>query len=272
MPETTIWICPVCGQSLTEFDKTLKCPKNHSFDKARSGYVHLLPVRQKHARLPGDNPGMVRARRDFLNRNYYQPLRTALCRTAELHQPGVLLDAGCGEGYYTGEISRTLGTGASCYGIDISKTAADFAARQDKQTRYAVGSVFHLPVAGASCDMLTSVFAPFCGTEFLRVLKPEGIFVMVIPAARHLWELKQAVYDRPYENQVRDYALEHFRFLEKINCNQKIFLETNQDIQNLFAMTPYAYRTSAHERERLQALQNLEVRTEFEILIYQKEA
>ena len=95
---------------------------------------------------------------------------------------------------------------------------------------------------------------------------------MAIPSALHLWELKQAVYDKPYENQVKDYHLENFRFLEKISCERNIFLDNPQDIQNLFQMTPYAYRTGAQERERLQALQTLGVQTAFEILIYQKEA
>ncbi len=36
-------------------------------------------------------------------------------------------------------------------------------------------------------------------------------------------------------------------------------------------MTPYAYRTGAIERERLQNLKSLEIQTAFEILVYRKE-
>ena len=269
----TIYQCPFCGGSLAESEKLLKCPQNHSFDKARSGYVNLLSVKQKHAKLPGDNPDMIRARRDFLNRNYYQHLQKALCEAVKQYFPpeGILLDAGCGEGYYTKAIWDAV-EAHSCYGVDISKTAADFAARADKITRYAVGSVFHLPVADSSCDMLISVFAPYCGSEFLRVLKSKAYLIMVIPSALHLWELKQAVYDKPYQNQVKDYPLDGFIFKEKIPCERCIILDNAQDIQNLFQMTPYAYRTGSAERERLQQLQKLEVQTAFEILIYQKEA
>ncbi|MBE6877003.1 MAG: methyltransferase domain-containing protein [Ruminococcus sp.] len=274
MSELSVWMCPVCGELLTDSGNSLKCSKNHCFDKARSGYVNLLPVSRKHAKLPGDNPEMVRARRNFLEKNYYQHLQNALCDAVKNYLPadGILLDAGCGEGYYTKKISSSLPDGAFCCGVDISKIAVDFSARQDKRTQYAVGSVFHLPVVDSSCNMLVSVFAPYAGTEFVRVLKSKSYLIMAIPSAFHLWELKQAVYDKPYENQVKDYHLDDFRFLEKINCEKRIFLDSPEDIQNLFQMTPYAYRTGAPERERLQALQSFEVQTAFEILIYQKEA
>ena len=269
-----IFRCPVCGEPLTESEKLYHCAKNHSFDKAKSGYVNLLPIKQKHAKLPGDNPEMVRARRDFLNQGYYQHLQETLCEAVKQYMPsgGVLLDAGCGEGYYTKKIADTLPENCICAGIDISKTAADLAARADKKTKYAVGSVFHLPVGENQISVLVSVFAPYCHAEFLRVLKSGAFLIMVIPSAKHLWELKTAVYDKPYENQVKAYQLENFIFKQKIITEKEIDISSPEDIQNLFQMTPYAYRTSPHEKERLAKLKTLSVRTAFEILIYQKEA
>ncbi len=269
-----MFLCPVCGEMLTESEKLYRCAKNHSFDKARSGYVNLLPVKQKHAKLPGDNPEMVRARRDFLNQGYYQHLQETLCEAVKNRMPsgGVLLDAGCGEGYYTKKMADILPEDCTCIGIDISKTATDLASRADKKTKYAVGSVFHLPVGEKQVSVLVSVFAPYCHAEFLRVLKAGGFLIMAIPAEKHLWELKTAVYDKPYENQVRDYELENFVFQQKITTEKEIFLSRPEDIKNLFQMTPYAYRTSPHEKERLEKLETLSVRTAFEILIYQKEA
>lgn len=222
---------------------------------------------------------MVRARRKFLNNGYYSHLLDALCHAVQSYLPenGILLDAGCGEGYYTkgvGDFLRSCGRiseNENClYGVDISKTAADLAARTDKMTEYAVGSVFHLPVQSESCDLVMSIFAPYCGEEFLRVLKPDGCFVMVIPSARHLWELKTAVYEQPYENAVKEYALEGFRFTEKRVVSRGIFLDNPQDIADLFGMTPYAYRTGAKERERLAQLSELTTQAAFEVLIYHK--
>ncbi len=272
----TIWCCPVCGLPLQQDGKSLKCEKRHSFDRGRSGYVHLLPSSRQNAKLPGDNPEMVRARRNFLGRGYYAHLMETLCTAVTEHLPaqGVLLDAGCGEGYYTKAVREALaqsGHTAAVYGADISKTAADLAARADKGTDYAVASVFHLPVRTGSCDLVMSIFAPYCGEEFQRVLRPDGCLVMVIPAAKHLWELKAAVYAHPYENAVKDYALEGFRFIEKRTAERSITLSDPQEIADLFSMTPYAYRTGAAERERLAALQSLTTQTAFEILIYRKQ-
>ncbi len=237
--------------------------------------MHLLLSNRQNAKLPGDNPDMVRARRNFLSKGYYDHLLTALCSAAEnyLPQNGVILDAGCGEGYYTKGVQQhvaAISRPCSCYGVDISKTAADLAARADKVTDYAVGSVFHLPVQDESCDLVMSIFAPYCGEEFQRVLKPNGCLVMAIPAAKHLWELKCAVYDKPYENAVKDYELEGFVFAEKLCAERCITLETAQDIADLFSMTPYAYRTGEKERQRLASLETLTTQTAFEVLIYHK--
>ena len=265
----TVWMCPVCGESLTESGLSLVCQSRHCFDRAKKGAVYLLPPNRKHSKLPGDDPDMVRARREFLSKGYYVHLRETIIRALSpyMGENSVLLDAGCGEGYYTSGIHAAFPGTAVC-GVDISKTAANYAAKTDPTGSYAVASVFHLPVLDGACSAVVSIFAPYCGEEFRRVLKPGGIFVMAIPAAKHLWELKAAVYDHPYENAVKDYALEGFTFLEKREAKREIHLDSAGDIQALFGMTPYAYRTGAKERERLQALETLTVRAEFEVLTY----
>ena len=268
----TVWMCPVCGVMLAESGLSLTCANRHNFDRAKKGAVYLLPSNKKHSDIPGDNPDMVRSRRNFLTKGYYAHLREAICDALrkELIPGTVLLDAGCGEGYYTAGIHE-MAKNSEIYGVDISKTAANFAAKADPAGHFAVASVFHLPVLDGSCDAVVSIFAPYCGAEFQRVLKAGGLFVMAIPAAKHLWELKAAVYDEPYENEVRDYALEGFTFVKKIEASREISLDNAQDIADLFSMTPYAYRTGAKERERLAALKNLRVRAEFEVLVYRKE-
>ena len=213
---------------------------------------------------------MVSARRTFLHKGYYDVLATALCDTVKkyIRNGDVLLDAGCGEGYYTAKVAGALAGGAEIIGLDISKFAVEAAAKAKCWAALAVASIFHMPIAENSCDMLMSLFAPYCAEEFTRVLKPRGIMLMVIPAERHLWQLKQAIYDTPYLNEVQDYALEGFSFLEAVKIADTITIDNNEDIMSLFSMTPYYYRTDLNGMQRARALTSLTTEIAFEILVY----
>ena len=58
-------ICPICQAPLSAVENGVGCPANHRFDRARQGYLNLLPVQHKNSRDPGDNQAMVEARRRF---------------------------------------------------------------------------------------------------------------------------------------------------------------------------------------------------------------
>lgn len=272
------YICPKCGEKLEKNGGSLVCPSSHTYDIARSGYVNLLLPQQMNAKLPGDNKLMVDARKNFLGKGYYGILADKFCETVKKYASKgcTVLDAGCGEGYYTVSAAKAL-PDAFISGTDISKTAADAAAKRAKSENaenvfFSVSSVFHMPVKSGSCDVVTSLFAPYCGEEFLRVLKPDGVLIMVIPSERHLWELKEAVYDEPYLNEVKDYALEGFELKENIEVTGEIRLKSKEDIQNLFSMTPYYYKTGEEGHKRLEALEELTTEIGFEILVYGKRA
>lgn len=271
----TIFSCPVCGEKLFNYDKNLKCKNNHLFDKSKSGYVNLLTSDRMNTKNPGDNKIMVKSRTDFLDKGYYSHLLDALCKaTGEIAENGnVLFDAGCGEGYYTCGIYNSLKTDNKniiAGGIDISKFATDKSAKRNKEIMFAVGSVFHIPVSNNSCDILLNIFSPFCSEEFLRIIKTGGYFIMVIPGKKHLWELKQIVYEKPYENNPKDEKLYGFEFVKKITTEKIINLSCNSDIINLFSMTPYFYNTKQSDKDKLLNLDYLKTIAQFEILIYKK--
>lgn len=266
----SILICPVCGEKLGLTEKSYVCRNKHSFDIAKSGYVNLLLSKHLGKTVHGDNKFMVQARRTFLDKGYYSPLKDILCSTVKKYLRGnVILDAGCGEGYYTASIAETV-PHTEIVGIDISKTAAEYAAKRCKSVVFATASVFHIPIADNSCDMVVTMFAPYCGEEFQRVLKDNGIMIMAIPSEYHLWELKQAVYDVPYKNEVKPYELEGFRLIKRHRIRDKISLDSQEDIHSLFSMTPYYYRTGKIQQERLAALEKLETQIDFELLTYVK--
>lgn len=49
--------CPVCGGPLLLVGRSLRCPKAHSFDLAKEGYVNLLAIQKS---MP---PTLVTARK-----------------------------------------------------------------------------------------------------------------------------------------------------------------------------------------------------------------
>ena len=265
-----IFTCPVCGEVLEFSEKSGTCANNHSFDRAKSGYVNLLLSKHMGKSVHGDNKLMVKARREFLDRGYYSPLCERLCDTVVRYagDESIILDAGCGEGYYTSAVKKSVS--AEIFGIDISKTAVDYAAKRSKDIFFAAASVFHIPVKNFSCDMLITLFAPYCGEEFSRVLKDKGIMIMAIPSENHLWELKKAVYDTPYKNTVKPYELKGFDFIGSERIGFDIKLNSPKDIQSLFSMTPYYYRTGRKEQERLENIQSLETQCDFELLTYRR--
>lgn len=253
-----------------------RCESNHCFDRAKSGYVNLLVDNQKNSKLPGDNKLMVDARNSFLSKEYYAPLLNALSATLCSHIANtncIILDVGCGEGYYTTGLFRYLeaqGKSVQLSGIDISKLAIEKAAKRCHQLSFVVASAFHLPIKSRGCDILLNLFAPYCNEEFLRVLKDDGLLIMVIPSENHLWELKEAVYSLPYKNAPKGYGLDGFTLIENSVIKDKILVDNSDDLQALFTMTPYYYKTSKEDFGRLRLISKLDISVEFEILVYKK--
>lgn len=264
--EKAFFCCPICRAVLKREARSLVCGNRHSFDVAAKGYVNLL---RAFGASHGDNADMVAARRRFLESGAYAPMRRAVADAlTELSDGGVLLDSGCGEGYYTEEFAK-IGK-FSVYGIDISPKAAAFSAKKGCFGGVAVASAYDLPVPDSACDAITNIFSPFCLEEFHRVLKTGGLLIDVIPAERHLYEMKAAIYDTPYENTVKPTELAGFTLVEKRAVTSEFFLNSSEAIRDLVMMTPYFYRTGKLGHERLAALDSLSVTASFYLLIYRK--
>lgn len=274
-PQRSNFICPVCGGDLVIGEKSLSCSNKHLFDTAKSGYTNLLLSQQTKAKHHGDDKRMVQSRQAFLNRGYYNPLLRCITEIMlqNVKSGDRILDAGCGECWYTANIEESLlqnGISPQLFAVDISKEALAAGAKRSPGIELTVASVFHLPVASDSCDFVLPVFAPTCGEEFARVLKKNGMLLRVIPLERHLWSLKAAVYDKPYENETENVNLEGFELADRREIKQTITLASNEDILNVFSMTPYYYKTGADDQKKLQFISSLDTEIEFGILTYRK--
>lgn len=265
-----VLICPVCRAPLARQGGSYICEGRHTFDRARQGYTNLL---LRPAGQHGDNRGMILARRAFLEGGAYAPLRDAICGAARRLAPEAetFLDAGCGEGYYGEAVLRALPHAAG-YGIDISREALRVAGRRETVAsgRFSlfVAGVYEMPFADRSFDLVLNVFAPLAAEEYRRVLRPGGILLMAIPDRRHLFEMKEVLYDAPRENEVADFALDGFTFLGAEPVRNRFTLRGQEQIDALFSMTPYYYRTPEAGRQRLAALGRLDVTAEFLLLSY----
>lgn len=265
------FICPVCKKKLYNEGGSLLCENGHCFDRAKSGYVNLFVGSKNAGGNHGDNKLMTQARRNFLNKGYYEPLKKLLVDTAAefIKKESVILDCGCGEGYYTDAFETQL-QNSSVAAFDISKDELKVAAKRNRNIEYAVASSFSIPASDSSTDMLFEIFSPFCKEEFLRVLKPGGIMIMAIPLENHLFGLKAAVYDKPYKNIVSDFNIDGFNFIKNNELKYTITLDNTTDIENLFKMTPYYYKTGKTEQARLNTLQTVTTEIEFSVLVYKK--
>ncbi|MFD2766882.1 putative RNA methyltransferase [Micromonospora eburnea] len=208
--------CPVCAEPLAETTagtaRALRCPRRHSFDIARQGYVNLLAG---HAPHTGDSTEMVAARADFLAAGHYDTVAAALAATAAEAVAGVragtgaasergghsaaraayplVVDAGAGTGWYLAAVLAAL-PDAVGLALDVAKPALRRAARAHPRAAAALADTWRrLPLADHSAALLLNVFAPRNGPEFHRVLDPAGALLVVTPAVDHLAELVDAL-------------------------------------------------------------------------------
>lgn len=267
-------VCPVCGEELVHRAAAYACARGHSFDIARSGYVNLLlnSSRGHH----GDDKLMVRARRAFLDKGYYDAFIEAVAGAAAQFAPqsALVLDAGCGEGIYSAAVLRALdraGKAGELLGVDISKAALQYAAKRPAEMTLCAASCAHLPVADGSADVVLSIFSPFVPMEYARALKRGGTLLRAYPLREHLWELKALIYDTPRDNPPTPLEAEGFRLIETREVRGRIHLASGEDIMALFQMTPYYYKTGARDQARAAQAQELDVGLAFGLAIYERE-
>ena len=257
--------CPVCGGSLSLRGKAVSCARGHSFDIAREGYINLLRSQKSGDRM-GDSKESARSRRDFLDKGYYRPLRDALTALFAGRR-GNVLDICCGEGYYTAALAEN--PALAVYGFDLSREMVRLAAKRGGATCF-VANLASIPVADGSFDYATHLFAPFHEREFSRVLRPGGTLYSVVPGRRHLWALKERLYDEPYPNDEELPAAGPLRLSGTQKIAAEITLNDPRDIEAVFRMTPYYYHTSRKDRDKLAVLETLTTEIEFVIAAYEK--
>ncbi len=265
---TMILICPICRGALEEKENGLECNNNHRFDYAKEGYINLHIG--KNSKNPGDDKTMVNSRREFLNKGFYENISNKLNEILrqELDGHNRILDIGAGEGYYTNRMKQEF-LDADVYAIDVSKEAMKKSSKSYKNIKWFVTSGSNQPFSDNSFDVVTVLFSKLFSNEYRRVLKKDGILLVISPNKDHLVDIKRVVYPMikyesmdPYDELKDQFILE-----KRINLKYKKMIY-GIDIMNLFHMTPYRWKSPIDGVKRLEELKELEVTVDVNIDIY----
>jgi 23S rRNA (guanine745-N1)-methyltransferase len=207
-------LCSVrdCHMELMRDDRRVFCRRGHSFDIARSGYINLLQPQDRRSKHPGDTTAAVAARRRLHDRGITEPLLRAVADASGIAPEDIVLDAGCGDGFYLGTLAREIGFAG--YGVDISVPAVEAAARRYSGVEWVVANADRfVPYADKSFSVILSITARMNSAEFRRVLRDDGRLLVAITAPEDLIELRGTGRDR-VDRTVETFARE-FRLIDR---------------------------------------------------------
>ncbi len=190
-------LCSVrdCREPLSRDGRRIFCPRGHSFDIARSGYINLLQPQDRRSKQPGDSAAAIAARRRLHDRGVTRPLLDGIAGILAASSSDEVLDAGCGDGFYLGTLAAE--TGFRGHGVDISIPAVQAAARRYPECEWIVANADRfIPYADRSFSIVMSITARMNPEEFRRVLREDGKLLLAIPAPDDLIEIRGISRDR----------------------------------------------------------------------------
>lgn len=264
--------CPICHSTLSKEERTYKCNNRHSYDIAKEGYVNLLPVQNKKSKNPGDNAEMINARRQFLQIGFYYPLVEEITKSISNKHNTILLDSGCGEGYYSNAIANNIES-IKVLGFDISKNAVKKASKKNKDHTYFVSNVNNIPIIERSINYILTVFAPIDEKEFNKVLKDDGKLIIVSAGPNHMKEIAEIIYDqfKPHNYDPIKSLSSFFVLQQKIPFTFSITLDNKEDRLNMLKMTPYYWSSDTQDLNKIINKTSMNITCDFQIQIYAKQ-
>ena len=210
--------CPRCSGKMERRGGSLLCPKGHCYDLSRYGDVNFAPEKRESFYTKA----LFESRARVFAAGVFDPVIAAIDEALAAHLPqgrcAVLVDAGCGEGFYTRRVLE--GTPMTRIGFDLCKEAVRLAARGGRDASFFVGDLANIPLMDGCADVLLDVFTPANYAQFARVLRPQGLIVKLAPGARYLAQLREAARgllrrDGHDGAPVERYAQERMTLLEK---------------------------------------------------------
>jgi 23S rRNA (guanine745-N1)-methyltransferase len=257
------------------------CSNGHRFDVAREGYVNLLLAQYRRSKDPGYSKEMIAGRRAFFDAGHYAPLAdgigSCIRSVLQVGPDRVVVDAGCGEGYYLRRLRRLLAhdagyEGVVLCGLDISKHGVRVAARRDPQGLYAVAGTYRMPILPSRVDVLLTHFSPVSAEEFRRVVKPGGAVLVGGPGEGHLFSFKELLYDTPAPHEPSATLAQErgFNLVDTQVIRYPLSLRGSGQVANLLLMTPHFWSIDNDTRAKITALDALDTEVDMVVHTYRR--
>ncbi|WP_153915302.1 methyltransferase domain-containing protein [Shewanella sp. TC10] len=233
----SILICPTCASKLHfhESSQGYYCDNKHHIDKNSQGYWSF--VTSPKFKGASESRQQLRSKRFLMASGIFDPLVEALSaafndvvkdKTQANH-----LNYQCADGFYLRSLEQNSNnTCMTHWGVSEADNALFAASKNNTPANLLLSPFKKLPFADQSIDVVTLFDAQLKGKECLRVLKKDGVLLMLVPAPRHLWQLKQKVYDNLTEkppqlnlpNDVELIASTSIKFIADVTGEQAITL------------------------------------------------
>ncbi|MGI2257838.1 SAM-dependent methyltransferase [Shewanella sp. GXUN23E] len=246
--------CPICHKPLSQYltSKDLHCESKHQFPFVEVQEGRGYWVFGKGKKQQTLSRAQMRSRLFLLSSGIHAPLLDAMNQAlvSELSQPACInwLDYESGDGFYLRALAQPLVAAmpelnlTRC-GFGEADNALYAAAKAGSDEYYAQCSAKGLPYADDSFDFLTVVDKPLKGKEAIRVLKTGGLALMVIPASRHLWQLRSRLFDDLTEKEVAVNLPKELELVAQHRVQWQLDVDGEQAL-TLLEMTPYAWRAN----------------------------
>lgn len=203
--------CPKCHQVIQEVrGNSLICLNHHQYDLSKKGTVHF----PSHHLTSDYDHDMLLSRRKMIQNGLYLPLEKKIAELInELPTDSFVVDMGCGEGSFVDHLKDKVKKEVVFTGFDLSKDGVQLASDFSEKGFFFIGDVTNMPFRNESVDCLLNIFSPSHYEEMLRVLKPDGLIIKVIPESYYLKEMRELFYrDNPdRQNYSNENVYEKFK-------------------------------------------------------------
>lgn len=268
-----VFQCPFCNGSLSlNENASFLCEKQHCFDVSSKGYINFIP----NQKLLKYKKELFESRQNIFSNGFYKNILSEIILLIEKYntkqQRYQILDIGCGEGYYSYELSKAIND-ADLFAMDIVKDAIILAAKKHAPIRYMVANLSNIPLKDKQMDVILNILTPANYNEFLRILSDDGILIKIIPGENYLKEIRalaaKQLKNKTYTNQpITDYFEGHIRLMERRSIQYQLPLTLDQ-ASDFVQMTPLMFDIDTSTLD-ISSLQSITIH--LELLVGKKES